>query len=662
MAVIADITVGHVRMFFSLFVILTCVAIAILVILILLYNGGCCGTSGSSGEKGDTGDTDATGASGSSSALADEITWNAQTASSYDAFGGKRTVNPFTLFDRTSVMGSTYRTIANDLWFSNVTSGAATVAYDDTPGGYSQVFMTLTSGAGRAIRQSLQYVPYQPAKGRVVYMTGILSDGPVAGVTARMGVFDDDDGEFLELDGTTLYFVERSTTQASSPIRVAQADWDDPMDGTGASGLTLSITVMNVFVLEQAWLGAGPARVGVLVRQTSGTVYTVWMHTFKHTSLTGPYTRSAKLPIRGEIVRTGSGTEEVVMRMLCTSAQSEGGYIPSGIVVPAPETKCGVDDTARAFMMFRLAEDTSPGVPDARILTAPLAYVTMRLRRITVFSRGGANVLVAWTMYHVRNPTAVTAVTGLQSFANVNGSVGAFARLNYAGGEAAGIDISAVSSTELFPVARGLTDARDTTEVSADPADFLTQLPVRATRQSSGADIGKAGTSEGAVRSCASARRRIVWRPRRASAGHMDGRACVGTYISDIIRHFFRPICNLRDTPSHATHEQTKSDPLLLIRGFLEARKALHRHATLLFAHFCARERCEALKKSRSRFTHHLFLAPHALHLVLPFKIHGRERRNVSPRRKSESRKLVALAQQIHPVAFLLHVFSCAHA
>ena len=55
-------------------------------------------------------------------------------------------------------------------------------------------------------------------------------------------------------DGATFGFLR---WQDDVLITVAQSSWDDPMDGTGASGMTIDPTKLNVYFIEFQYLGAG---------------------------------------------------------------------------------------------------------------------------------------------------------------------------------------------------------------------------------------------------------------------------------------------------------------------------------------------------------------------------------------------------------------------
>jgi hypothetical protein len=59
--------------------------------------------------------------------------------------------------------------------------------------------------------------------------------------------------------------------------RVPQSAWEDPMDGTGASGYTLDLTKMQMWYIDYSWYGAGFARWGL--RATNGQVIYAYQQT-----------------------------------------------------------------------------------------------------------------------------------------------------------------------------------------------------------------------------------------------------------------------------------------------------------------------------------------------------------------------------------------------
>jgi hypothetical protein len=63
--------------------------------------------------------------------------------------------------------------------------------------------------------------------------------------------------------------------------RVAQADWNqDPLDGTGPSGLTLDSSKAQILYMDIEWLGLGTVRTGFIINGAF-----VPCHNFDHANL-----------------------------------------------------------------------------------------------------------------------------------------------------------------------------------------------------------------------------------------------------------------------------------------------------------------------------------------------------------------------------------------
>lgn len=174
------------------------------------------------------------------------------TTNNEDAFNRFRVSEPVTLFD----VHHTYD--KNPIKIAEVTNndgGAAASTYNAN----AYVAMTLDSSAGASsyvIRQSKEYIPYQPGKSKLILLTGILeTSGGATSIVCRIGAFDANEGHFFELDGTTLYIVERT---GASDTRVAQSSWNlDVLDGTGTSSKTVNsgdFSKSMIFVIDLEWL------------------------------------------------------------------------------------------------------------------------------------------------------------------------------------------------------------------------------------------------------------------------------------------------------------------------------------------------------------------------------------------------------------------------
>lgn len=256
-----------------------------------------------------------------------------------DSFGRLRTASPTTVFD------SKFHTSRNlDEW-DEITSGTGSITYTTE---FPYVNLIVGAGNGRAVRQTRRYNTYQPGKAFEVLVTGTLEiTGGIANVVSRIGIFDDatdktdgtvsdaaqSNGYFFELDGTTLNVVEYSyITGVLVTTRVAQSAFNlDTLDGTGQSGVVIDPSRRQIFFISQEWLGVGNVVMGIYIGATP-----IPCHVFRHSNQTStlPFTNRASLPLRYEIVASGSGSG-ATQRQICCTVISNGGIVPNGKVFSA---------------------------------------------------------------------------------------------------------------------------------------------------------------------------------------------------------------------------------------------------------------------------------------------------------------------------------------
>jgi hypothetical protein len=130
--------------------------------------------------------------------------------------------------------------------------------------------------------------------------------------------------------------VERSSvTGAPINTRVAQADWNqDPLDGTGPSGLTLDSSKAQILYIDVEWLGLGTVRTGFIINGTF-----VPCHNFDHANLiTTTYITTASLPLRYEMTNMAATTGASTLKQVCSTVISEGGYELRGAQLSAGNT------------------------------------------------------------------------------------------------------------------------------------------------------------------------------------------------------------------------------------------------------------------------------------------------------------------------------------
>ena len=260
-----------------------------------------------------------------------------QQTSNQDAFDRLRVSNPETIFELSHTKGK-QPFLVDEL----VSATGATSNYISN-NSYIQMALTDAGVTGKVVRQTYEYVLYQPGKSKLMMFSGVMEAlaGGITGVVCRIGCFDSSvektfaagagNGCFFELNNKTLYAVIRNNNDDSE--KVAQSAWNfDRFDGTGPSGVTINdFSKCCLFAIDQEWLGIGSVRFGFYVYGQFKLG-----HIFNHsgigtptsTALTMPYTKTAKLPIRYEISSTTPNLAE--MRMMCSTILSEGGYEPTG--------------------------------------------------------------------------------------------------------------------------------------------------------------------------------------------------------------------------------------------------------------------------------------------------------------------------------------------
>jgi hypothetical protein len=251
---------------------------------------------------------------------------------SSDAFGRLRTSAPLTLFD------SSHRYKDNGLWTTS--SGTGATSTFSTSGGLVDLNVTTTS-TSEIIRETTKCFSYQPGKSLQIFNTFVMNVAKT-NLRQRVGYFGAENGIFLEQDGTTISFVKRSSVTGSLvDTKVARASWNvDPMDGTGVSGLTLDLTKAQILWTDIEWLGVGTVRIGFVVNGVF-----VHCHSFHHANLiTSTYITTASLPLRYEITNTGTTASNSILKQICSTVISEGGYELRGLqqaigtTITAPRT------------------------------------------------------------------------------------------------------------------------------------------------------------------------------------------------------------------------------------------------------------------------------------------------------------------------------------
>jgi hypothetical protein len=231
-----------------------------------------------------------------------------------DAFGRQRVSSPLTLFD------SSHRYKDNGLWNTSTASGG--IAVFKPKEGLVDLIVNTTNGS-EVLRETSKVFSYQPGKSLLVLNTFVMAPAQT-NLRQRVGYFGTQNGIYIQLNNSTLSFVERSSvTGVVTESVVNQSAWNvDKMNGTGPSGIVLDITKAQILFMDIEWLGEGTVRLGFVI---DGKF--ILCHRFNHANLiTSTYITTASLPLRYEITNTGVTISSSILKQVCSSVISEGGY------------------------------------------------------------------------------------------------------------------------------------------------------------------------------------------------------------------------------------------------------------------------------------------------------------------------------------------------
>lgn len=234
---------------------------------------------------------------------------------SADAFGRLRVASPYTVFD------NSFRYADNLKKWTQKIIGGGTSTFSANEG---LVNVTLGTTSGHEIiRETNRAFGYQPGKSLLV-MNSFTFATPKANLRQRVGYFGKRNGIYLEQDDLTTYLVLRSNVTGSiNNDRIPQSSWNvDKLDGTGPSGIALSMDKSHIFWIDIEWLGVGSVRAGFVINGQF-----IVTHIFHHAnSIAGTYITTASLPCRYEITNTGTTASSSTLKQICTTVISEGGY------------------------------------------------------------------------------------------------------------------------------------------------------------------------------------------------------------------------------------------------------------------------------------------------------------------------------------------------
>ena len=241
------------------------------------------------------------------------IQW--QDTGNIDAFGRARVSQVTTQLDVKQLYDS------RPILLDGETIGTGTRTYN---AGEASTTLDVSANLDLAMTQSKQRFNYQSGKSQLMFWTFYGFDNE-ADTIKRVGYFSSStgtpfssnlDGIFLQSDGTNISVNTYRRGLATSSVN--RSAWDDPLDGTGNSGITHNFDNNTILSIDFEWLGVGRVRY-YLVKDGSFVL-------FHQTDFTGSikvYMKSPNQPLRWE-VRSSAITGGTGFTYVCASVNSEG--------------------------------------------------------------------------------------------------------------------------------------------------------------------------------------------------------------------------------------------------------------------------------------------------------------------------------------------------
>lgn len=322
-----------------------------------------------------------------------------------DAFGRLRSSQPVTIFD-------SQNRYQQNSYFDTALTGGGTTTYLTNES--TVRFDVGTASGDSVVRQTFRTFIYQPGKS-LLTMSTLVMNTPKVNLRQRVGFFSTQNGVYLEQDGLTTYMVLRSyVTGSVVNTRIAQADWNgDKLNGTGDSGVTLDVSKSQIFWQDFEWLGVGNVRCGFII---DGTF--IVAHTFKNAnSIPNVYMTTAILPIRYELENTGVTASSSLLKQICSTVISEGGYEKKVLLNTAAMTAVNgsVSTSYVPLVSIRLATGRGGAVviPDGySILPISTASTTFQAVLVKNPTLTGPTSWGATTSNNVQYDVASTGFTG----------------------------------------------------------------------------------------------------------------------------------------------------------------------------------------------------------------------------------------------------------
>ena len=254
-------------------------------------------------------------------------------------FNELRVARKFPIVELTSVYG------LSDLRDVVTTTGSGTVSNNAT----EYVISTTSGGTDSAALESALRGWYEPGFAGEAGIGVRLPSLPIGTQIARWGLFDLENGAFFGVTSSNIFVAVR---RGGVDTVINQSAWNvDPLNGSGPSGATLSLSKGNVYQVVFTWYGYGVIEFRVVIPDpTTLAQEVITVHRFApfgQTSLIDP-----NQPLRAEI--SNNGTPDNFLNLFVGGRQYAivGKYAPTFRVTSERRTVSNVSSTFTPLISF----------------------------------------------------------------------------------------------------------------------------------------------------------------------------------------------------------------------------------------------------------------------------------------------------------------------
>jgi hypothetical protein len=243
----------------------------------------------------------------------------------FDTFGRFKVASPFKLSEYSSTQPHDYLR-----YHCKKVAGSGTVTQDTSK---AQSYLNLSTVSGdSAMFRSIRKIQYNKANAQEIFIIWRPDIGK-ENLVQEAGYNDDSNGIFWRKTNKEMQIVLRSSTSGSVIDTVfPRSEWDDPLDGSGPSGLAYDFDQAKqlVFYFDFGWLSSRGFRA---IIDVNGTFVLVKSYLISG-MLTVPFMATANLPLTFKAYNTGTTSSLSQMAMSCYAVQSSGSDFQEGPVRP----------------------------------------------------------------------------------------------------------------------------------------------------------------------------------------------------------------------------------------------------------------------------------------------------------------------------------------